>query len=237
MARCRRTGGFFGGHRLLYRPAERRGVGRVPRSRTVGFPPFSGVLRHRRLLRQVQQAAAGLATDRLAEHDHVAGVQRESVGCSRRNIGSRSPPGRLPLLPHDAIVKVADIARQGRFRLPQLDFEPSDIGPSAKAGPWPLRRGPPRFSAWRPPSPLPPRRPSSASRRSSPRFENFVGQHAVGHFVGGDLFEQELVFAVARGGVQLASQILDLVFAHLQLKLLLSASTRSALASALTFVS
>ena len=52
-------------------------------------------------------------------------------------------------------------------------------------------------------------------------FENLVGQHAIGHFVGGDLFQQGLVLAVARGRVELAPQVLDLVLARLQLELLL----------------
>ena len=42
------------------------------------------------------------------------------------------------------------------------------------------------------------------------RFEDLVFQNALGHFVGGDLFQQGLILAVVGGGVQLALQVLDL---------------------------
>ena len=53
------------------------------------------------------------------------------------------------------------------------------------------------------------------------RFENFVGQHAVGHFVGGDLILQGLIFAIGVGLVQLDLQLGDFAFAGFQLQLLL----------------
>ena len=52
-------------------------------------------------------------------------------------------------------------------------------------------------------------------------FENLVGQHAVGHFGGLDLFQQSLILAVALCGVQLDLEFLDLAFGRFQLQLLL----------------
>ena len=52
-------------------------------------------------------------------------------------------------------------------------------------------------------------------------LEDFVGQHAVGHFVAGDLLQQGLILAVVVGGVEFAAEVLDLVLARLELKLFL----------------
>jgi hypothetical protein len=53
------------------------------------------------------------------------------------------------------------------------------------------------------------------------RFQDLVGQNAVGHFIGGDLLQQGLVLAIGRAGVELAAQLFDLVLAALEQQLLL----------------
>ena len=53
------------------------------------------------------------------------------------------------------------------------------------------------------------------------RFEDFVGQHAAGHFVGGDLILEGLVLAVAGGGVEFGFEAADFVFAAFEQQLLL----------------
>ena len=47
----------------------------------------------------------------------------------------------------------------------------------------------------------------------SRRFEDLVGQHAVGHFVRGDLVAQRLIFAIAVGLIELGFQIRIFAFA------------------------
>ena len=51
-------------------------------------------------------------------------------------------------------------------------------------------------------------------------FQDFIGEHAAGHFGRGDLLEQRLVFAVAVGRVELHAQVDDLLLARLEIELL-----------------
>ena len=53
------------------------------------------------------------------------------------------------------------------------------------------------------------------------RFQDLVGQHAAGHFVGGDLVFEGLIFAVAGGGVEFGLEAADFVFATFEQQLLL----------------
>ena len=59
-----------------------------------------------------------------------------------------------------------------------------------------------------------------ADRSFSNAFEDFVGEHAAGHFGGGDLLEEGLVFAIAAGGVELDAEVDDFLLARLEIKLL-----------------